>query len=338
MGESRILFILAATISISAGSAAFLARYRDWFGILDIPNQRSSHHVPTPRTGGIGIFIALAAAFLAGWFWKGPEWFSHQDYWLAAGGAAFFVLGLCEDVLHLSERLRLAIQTLLALPIAFYGPRIAAATLPGIAVSLPGPASLALTVFWYVGFVNVFNFLDGIDGYAAGEALCAGVFIAALSGSFWPLLISAAAAGFLIFNFQPARLFMGDGGSYLLGFLLAASCAAGPLKSGAPFAAFLLVLSSFIVDSAATLARRIAKGAPWMKAHRSHYYQRLTDLGFSHAQVSLMNMGLTALLGASAVIYAHGGTPLQWAILAGWAAVFTWLIGLIEKVSRLKAQ
>ncbi|MDE1976657.1 MAG: hypothetical protein KGI84_05295 [Elusimicrobia bacterium] len=329
--------LLAATALLSASGSALLARYGNSVGIFDVPNQRSSHAIPTPRTGGIGMFAALALAALAAWFWSGLRPPPRQEEWLCAVGAAFFLLGLCEDILQLSEKLRLIIQTLLALTAAFFGPRIASAALPGASIALAPPAAAALTAFWYVGFVNIFNFLDGLDGYAAGEALCAGVFIAALSGSARPLFISAAAAGFLIFNFKPARLFMGDGGSYFLGFLLAASCVAGSQESGVPFAAFLLVLGSFIVDSAVTLAKRIARGEPWMKAHRSHYYQRLTDLGFGHARIALMNMGLTALLGISALAYIRGGACFKWLVLIGWAAAFAGLVGLIERAFRIKA-
>ncbi|MHB2025419.1 MAG: MraY family glycosyltransferase [Elusimicrobiota bacterium] len=328
MEDSRALIVSAAAALLSAGCAALLVRCRNRLGILDIPNERSSHSVPRPRTGGMAIFTALAAAGLALWALRGRFPGTPRMRGFAASAAGFFILGLCEDVFHLSEKFRLAVQVLLAVFFVSFGFIIPC--------GIPKAACLIATVFWIVGFVNAFNFLDGIDGYAAGEALLAGVFIAALSGRPEPLLISAAAAGFLVYNFPTARIFMGDCGSYFLGFLLAASCVVGSLASGVPFAAFALVLGTFIVDAAATLARRMAKGEPWMKAHRSHCYQRLTDMGFSHARVTIMNMGLTALLGLSALIYARAGVKNRWAILAGWALIFFCIIRIVEKTIGLK--
>jgi len=320
MAMIPVLAIVSVAALFSLGFTVLLVKYRRIIAIVDVPNHRSSHAVPKPRTGGIALMTAVLAGTFAAWAFFPRMAIGRLLFY---GAAAYFALGLAEDVFHLSERVRLVVQAVIAAILAFCG------------LSLPGVLAAVFTVFWYVGFVNVFNFLDGIDGYAASEALLAGIFIAILSRWPGPLLISAAAAGFLVFNFQPARLFMGDSGSYLLGFLLAALCVEGSLKSGVPVEAFILVLGTFIVDAAATLAKRIMRRESWMKAHRSHYYQRLTDLGFSHAEVALMNMGLTALLGLSAMAYAHAGTAFRGAILAAWAAIFACLIALIERAAAI---
>lgn len=306
-----VAYAITATLSLAA--TFILLRWENRIPIVDVPNQRSSHSRPKSRAGGIAIFIAFLAG---GLLW--PAALGENAPWILLGGVAFFLLGLLDDLYHLNEGLRLSVQVLLAVLIAAFGPRLSALPLP------PGLA-IAVTAFWYTGFINLFNFMDGTDGLAAGEAVLAGIFMSLMTGSPLPSLVSASALGFLYFNRSPSRIFMGDSGSYLLGFLLAVATVIGCQGPEGPakLVAQILVLGTFIADTTATLLRRIIKGETWYKAHRSHYYQKLSDLGFSHGKIAAINLALTAGLGGSGLIYLKQGPGAQTAIVLAWLLLFS---------------
>lgn len=289
------------------------------------------------------MFLSLVAGLLAARV-AGVEMFpsSSGSKWILIGAAGFFSLGFLDDIRHLPEKTRLLVQALLSIMVAVFGVRLESLELPGFGPwTLPYGLSVSLTALWYTGFTNLFNFMDGLDGYAAGEAVVAGAFLSLASGSPWPLLISASALGFLICNWEPARIFMGDGGSYLLGYLLAVACVTTSLgtRPAVPFATNVIILAVFIVDAIATLSMRMMRGEPCMKAHRSHYYQKLTDIGFGHGQVSAMNIIVTFFLGLSGLFYSNSTSTIQWAILAIWAAVLAVLLSWIDtKHRRIKTK
>lgn len=320
--SSEILTVSYALAAFAAAAGSWaLARWYDRIPLVDIPNQRSSHRMPKPRSGGIAILLGLLAGSTLIALVDRP-FFGTATSWILGGGAAFFLLGLLDDVFCLPEWSRLLAQVVLAIAISTWGLGLRFIELPGMKPwPLPKMASIALTSFWYVGFVNLFNFMDGTDGMAAGEAALAGLAMAFLGGNLLPLLVSAAAFGFLLTNYPPALIFMGDSGSYLLGFLLAASAIMGE-RSGVPFVAFILVLGTFITDTTVTLFRRMLAGERWFKAHRSHYYQKLTDLGMSHARVLGINLTLTIVLSLSAFVYVMQSALIQLGILGGWLMAF----------------
>jgi UDP-N-acetylmuramyl pentapeptide phosphotransferase/UDP-N-acetylglucosamine-1-phosphate transferase len=178
----------------------------------------------------------------------------------------------------------------------------------------------AIAVFWVVAFVNAFNFMDGIDGIAAGQALVAGLAWVAIGAALGDvalvvlgIVLAGASGGFLFLNWSPARIFMGDVGSAFLGFLIAVC----PLVSDRPARAALpaaLVVWPFLFDTAFTLVRRARRGENLLEAHRSHLYQRLTSTGRSHAHVAALYVGL-ALAGALAA-YVIGTRGLSWIVPA----------------------
>lgn len=326
----------AGTAVLAAALTALLVRWQASIAILDVPNPRSSHRFPKPRTGGIAVFLALACGSLAWAALRGAR--PHPgpaELWGIGGAAAFFALGLAEDILSLPARLRLLIQAAFSLAVATWGPRLEVIGLAGFSWAPPPALAIALTAFWYTGFINLFNFMDGIDGLAAGEAALVGLFLALAARTPAALLVSAAAAGFLVHNREPSKIFLGDGGSYLLGYVLAVLSVAGART--APFAVYVLFLGTFIADSTATLARRLLRGEDCFRAHRSHYYQRLTDLGFSHAQVCGMNLGLTTLLGLSGWLYGASGAVAQGSLLALWALGFAAIHAVITRRCRARA-
>jgi UDP-GlcNAc:undecaprenyl-phosphate GlcNAc-1-phosphate transferase len=285
---------------------------------LDVPNERSSHAIPTPRTGGIAIVAGLIAAigisvplgnFLAG-------------FMVTVVGLA--VLGGADDFLTLRAGPKLLTQ-------------IALTTLVSIVVMMPVAGSsvspwmlLPLLVFWLTGFTNAFNFMDGINGIAASQAIVTGGTVAVLLHSSpdgnAAIAVAAvgAAAGFLPWNFPRATLFMGDAGSLALGVTLAVLIAI-PVMTEGSFAAVLPALP-FILDTSATLIRRLLRRERIFDAHRTHYYQRLNQLGWGHAKVTVLWSSL-ALLGGWAAVEVHGrGLHLQIvaavALLAVHAVIF----------------
>lgn len=317
----------ALTAALSLAATFLLILWQSRIPIVDVPNQRSSHTRPRSRAGGIAILVAFLGGCLLS-----PAGLGGHAWWVLVGGGAFFLLGLLDDLFHLPEAARFLIQVLLAVLIASFGPRLTELPWAGV---MPSSAAIAVTAFWYVGFLNLFNFMDGADGLAAGEAVLAGLFMALIAGSPFPLLVSASALGFLYFNRAPARLFMGDSGSYLLGYLLAVSVVVGAQgPKGSRLIPLVLVLGTFIADTTTTLLRRIVKGETWYKAHRSHYYQKLSDLGFSHGHIAALNLAATACLGASALLYPSQTPPVRAAVLLAWLLGFAGAFLSIERRHR----
>jgi UDP-GlcNAc:undecaprenyl-phosphate GlcNAc-1-phosphate transferase len=255
---------------------------------LDVPGHRSSHTVPTPRGGGLPVAAGLVmAAILLG------------GVMATAFGvtvAAFGSIGLAEDLTGLSAGLRLALQ---AVGSALVG-LVLVSTVP---VSVPATAGLALvTAVWITGFVNAFNFMDGVNGIAGAHALVGGAVYGLLG--WWradAFLLSAGAAlaagalAFLPWNAGRARVFLGDVGSYALGAGLAV-LAAYAVIHGIPAEAALGPLALYLADTGWTLQRRIRAGERWLQPHRTHIYQRLCDAGWSHQRVTAVTAGLTVLL------------------------------------------
>jgi len=282
-------------------------------GILDIPNPRSSHVVAIPRGGGLAFVIVFLGAVLIFLF----LFSSSRDLWIAllGGGALVSIVGWLDDRRGLSSWLRLF----------FYGLAIVWAVywiggLPQIQIGI-GVIHLGLLgygVAWFVTFtfVNLYNFMDGIDGLAAGEGLVASVAaggILAIAGD-WELatacwVLAAALAGFLRWNWPPAKIFMGDVGSNFLGFVFCILAIASEDRGSMPVLVWVILLSVFWVDGVATLTKRLLRGEPPYKAHREHAYQRAVQHGYSHRQVT------TAILLINTLLAGFGFMVWYWPIV-----------------------
>lgn len=255
---------------------------------LDHPNERSLHGLPMPRIGGLGIMMGLLVCV--------PFYVSDVLLVPLLVALVLFGLSFFDDIGGLSVRARLIAQIVATVVTLYF--------LPG----LPG-WTLLLALFAVVWMTNLFNFMDGSDGLAGGMALF-GFFtygVAAWLGgaeSFALLawVIAAAAAAFLLFNFPPARLFMGDAGSIPLGYLAAALGLVGWVGDLWPLMFPLLVFSPFIFDASLTLLRRLLVGEAVWQAHRNHYYQRLVRMGWSHRQLALTEYCVMASAGFSSLI------------------------------------
>jgi Fuc2NAc and GlcNAc transferase len=256
--------------------------------LLDIPNARSSHSTPTPRGGGLSIVVVMLLSALAG-----TELYPDQSglcYLLALTGFAYAVLGWLDDHFDLSSLVRFVVQILLACGAVGWLMTAGGMALPW---HVPTYQLLPVAVLWVVWMANLYNFMDGIDGIAAIEALVLSATSAAwfgAAGADGLMLIALAMAGsslgFLGWNWSPARIFMGDAGSVALGALFAMIALIGSSRYAIPVAAFIILYAVFLVDTTLTLLKRIVRGEKWWQAHRSHYYQRAVQSGWSHGQVS----------------------------------------------------
>jgi glycosyltransferase WbpL len=277
-------------------------------GMLDHPNARSSHVRPTPRTGGIAIFLAV----IAGLAWRGPgviDTPAHGAFLLGLAGIT--AVGFWDDRRGLSPFVRLAFQTTLAAVFVGFAGGLDRLPLPP-PWDLPlGWLGMPMAILWIVAVINFYNFIDGIDGLAGLQAVVTGLGLAALGfdplASVAGISLAGASLGFLAHNWSPARIFLGDAGSGLLGFAFAALPLLAPRESRAATVLFAAIsLWFFLADAVWTLARRVARGDRWYEAHREHLYQRLAHSGLSHAFVTT-GLGTAASLVTVAALLGWGG-------------------------------
>ncbi len=282
--------------------------------IYDRPNARSSHTEPTPRGGGLALVPLLLAAWAAWFLWTGD---APTGFWAVLSGAIVLVLvSLTDDLRGLPAGLRLAVQAA-AVVIGLSGLAGAGAVFQGL---LPPAVDVVLAGLIWLWFVNLFNFMDGIDGISGAEALSIGAGLALFAlfaaDSVHLLVLSvtlvAAALGFLAWNWPPAKVFLGDVGSiplgYLLGWLLLSTAAQGQ------WAAALILPCYYLADATLTLGARAFRGAKVWQAHREHFYQRAVQGGLTHRAVVLCMLACNAALIALA-LWAAAGQP--WPALAG---------------------
>lgn len=325
---SGALLFMAWLISLLLTGA--VRRYAVRRALFDIPNERSSHTVPTPRGGGLAIAVTLA-------FGVATLGFSGivqiKVMWALLGGGALVAgIGWMDDHRHVAPHWRVSVHALAALWAVYCLGGLAKITVGGDAWHI-GWLGSVLAVIGIVWLINLYNFMDGIDGLAGVEAVTAGLSGAAL---FWwaglpglglaAALVAMSGAGFLGWNWPPAKIFMGDVGSGLLGYCFAVLALAGEKSGQVPAALWLVLLAVFVLDATFTLISRVLAGERWYTAHRSHAYQRTAQLGYSHRRVTLtvglINMLILFPLAALALSYP---ATLPWSVgmiaVAGWA---TW--------------
>ena len=301
MNTLAVVGLAAFAASLLLSSAVL--RYVRARGVLDLPGVRSSHTRPTPRGGGLGLVtVVLGGIALLVQAERLPL---ATGVALLGGGALVALVGWRDDVRGLPASLRLLAHFAAALwAVGWLGGLPDLST--GAGTVRLGAAGVVLAVPAVVWAINLYKLMYGNDGFAAGEAAAVGLLAAALLADRSPslaagsLLVAGAAAGFLPWNWQRARIFMGDVGSGFLGFVLAA-LALGSENAGAmPALVWLLLLGVFFVDATATLIRRILRRERWYAAHRGHAYQRATQAGWSHAQVTACVLLLDGGLGLAA--------------------------------------
>jgi UDP-N-acetylmuramyl pentapeptide phosphotransferase/UDP-N-acetylglucosamine-1-phosphate transferase len=322
MAYALAFFGVFTAVVVGTGVIAMFLRAR---AILDHPNERSSHKAPTPRGGGIAIVVALGLSWPAISFFTSSA--PAQMTTVVACAAALATISWIDDLRSLNPAWRLAAQ--------FVAAAAGLVALPESLMVFQGLLApmfdrIAAVLLW-VWFVNLFNFMDGIDGIAGVEAaaIAAGLFLIAVlippaasepGFGFYALTIAAAALGFLWWNWEPAKVFLGDVGSvplgFLLGFLLLQLAASGA------WAAALILPLYYLADSGITLAVRMAEGERIWQAHARHFYQQAARRFGSHARVVKAVIAADILLVALALV----SVGFPWPALAGAAAVVTGLL------------
>ena len=259
-------------------------------GVIDVPNERSSHTRPVIRGLGLATLFAMLGGYLVTLVSGNPALLGML--WVAAGAAlAAGAIGLAEDV----RGLRVLIRSILQLSLA------ALAVIGFVALQGASWIWIPYGILFLSSYINVANFMDGINGISGMHGLIAGVTFAAaglISGQLWllisGLILAAAFAGFLPWNLFGSGAFLGDVGSYLLGGAVAAT-SIGAAISGVPWLATIGPMIFYFGDVAATLVRRVRRGEKWYEPHREHVYEQLTDLGYSHNRVTSLISTLTVI-------------------------------------------
>ena len=307
--NSISLAVIALTAVVSSLILTGMVRQRAvrW-AVIDHPNERSSHSVPTPRGGGIGVFLVVAAYLL--WAWHSGWLATRVVLALGVGGAAVAVAGWVDDLRSLSAGPRLAVQFAAAFWALVLLGGLPSIQLGAITVAL-GKFGFVIALLGIVWSTNLFNFMDGIDGIAGVETVCMALFGAALlirKDAFglagFELALAGAMLGFLAWNWHPAKIFLGDVGSGFVGFSLATAAVASENSGAVPAVLWIILGSVFLVDATLTLLSRIRRGY-WHQAHKDHVYQRAVQAGLSHSQVSLLVVLINVVLGILALLAAR---------------------------------
>ena len=339
-----ILLAAVVALAVGAGAAGWLVSCGPSRRLVDRPNERSLHDRPVSRAGGVAIFAGVAAglatAALAGSaaFLAAPA----PGYgWVLAGALVIAVVSFADDVRRVSPAVRIVSHLAAAACVVLAGLPAERIVLPGAALHLGPAAGAIFTVLFVAWIVNLYNFMDGMDGFAGGmtaigfatlAALCAGQGAPGLAAAV--LVVAAAALGFLPFNFPPAKMFMGDLGSTLLGYLCAVAMLWAERSASVPLWVSGLVFSPFIVDATVTLARRTVAGErPW-RAHRDHFYQRLVRLGWGHRKTVVREYGLMLACACSAVAALRLPPGAQGALLGAWVAAYVVIMFGIARLER----
>jgi UDP-N-acetylmuramyl pentapeptide phosphotransferase/UDP-N-acetylglucosamine-1-phosphate transferase len=291
-----------------------LRRWAERRQILDIPNKRSSHTRPVPRAGGLAIVFLSLVGLIAAWLLN-PAWSLSILLTFLMGAALIATVSWIDDLRPLPNRIRFAAHSAGAiLAISGFG-YWRSIDIPLVSEFHMGWFGFLITFLWIVGLTNAYNFMDGIDGIAGGQAVVAGAGWTVLGllndqplVAILGLLAATTSLGFLGHNWPPARIFMGDVGSAFLGYTFAILPVTA-IQNDPRFALIgLLLVWPFVFDTIFTFLRRLRKGENVFSAHRSHLYQRLVIAGYSHRFVTLLYIGLAFVgLVLSVFWYQRGG-------------------------------
>jgi len=333
--SSTALLLVGSTIVaffIAAASTPLVGLVARRLGMLDVPGGRRAHPRPIPRPGGLAIAIAFGLGLplfwlvdrIAGGPFLIPEEVRSPRFTLTAIAALLGMgIGLVDDIFELRARWQLLGLSIVAAVIVIAGIHIDFVNDPfsDRLLELTVPVAVLFTMFWIVGMNVALNFIDGLDGLAAGVAAIAALTLGGLAllpqvsepfVAWMGFTLAGAIAGFLLFNFHPARLFLGTTGVAFVGTMLAVLSIFGTAK----VAAALLVLGVPIIDTFYVLVRRLASGRPLYAPDRGHFHHRLLDVGLTHQQAVLLIYGLTAALGTLAFVTSGRGQVASFVALA----------------------
>lgn len=302
-----ITFILAIVFSVFLTPVAITLAKR--WGVLDYPGERRIHKAPLPRMGGAAIYVSFwLAVFLSVPMEK-------KLIGLFLGSAILFVVGFYDDVKGLRPLYKLFGQIIAASVLVLFGFTVAHVTLPIIGRIELGIFGTVFMVIWVVGLVNAVNLCDGMDGLASGICFIAALMlswsanhIGATTQSFLMLALAGVTLGFLLFNFNPSKIILGDSGSMFLGYMIGAVSISGMLKTATVLSLVfpLLVLGIPLIDMLFAVIRRKWKGYPIVRADRGHLHHRLLDTGLNQRQAVIVLYGVSLCFGLAAILATYG--------------------------------
>lgn len=310
-------------------------------GRFDKPGGRKIHQRPMVRLGGVAIFLGTLAALLVVWWTGGfgilPPNKEYEVWGVTIGGLAFFLIGLADDLFGLSPFTRLVVQAMVAGLAWAAGVQIDFLTVPGAGLfTLPDWISLPITIVWLVGMANAINWIDGLDGLAAGVSGIAAVvmlvvclFMKQPAAALIAAALAGGCLGFLRYNFNPAQIFMGDGGAYFMGFTLAGIGVIGLVKGVTTVAITAAVVLPYVIlavpilDMSAVILARLRRGSSPFKADKRHLHHRLLKAGLSQRLAVLFIYSLTLWAGTLALAVTGMPSGLGYAIGATVLLSFT---------------
>jgi glycosyltransferase WbpL len=320
---------------ILSAAAVFLVRaYARRKDLLDHPNTRSAHTRPTPRLGGLGLMAAVLGTALVN-----ARSLPRGATAVLGGVVVVSALGLLDDFRPLTARVRIAVQVVAATFVVWLRRDALSAGFLW-SVHLPAWVLAPAAVVWIVWMTNLYNFMDGIDGLAAGQTIFASLGLAAgmaaagsMESAFLLLLLAAASSGFLLFNFPPASIFMGDVGSTAIGFFLACAPLL-PQRALLPVEAVWIAAGLFLLDATTTLIRRMRSGEAWYEAHRSHWYQRPLKYGVAHRAITGWAYAGMLLLAIASAAFVDARPAARIALLGAPVVVFLPCAAAVRRIER----
>jgi UDP-N-acetylmuramyl pentapeptide phosphotransferase/UDP-N-acetylglucosamine-1-phosphate transferase len=327
---------------------------KSYLSILAHPNERTLHAMPTPQTGGVAVIgsvvigLILAASVLAIIEPAKavlPKGMASGSLWIILSMLLVFVVSFIDDCIGLPASLRLGVQAAAAcIIIAGVGLTVSSIPIPGGPTIQLGLAAIPVSALLLVWMANLYNFMDGMDGFAGGMTFWGFGFLAYFGwqAQFPVMLIistfvAMGALGFLMHNFPPARIFMGDAGSITVGFLAGTLMILGVRDRLFEIWVPIMIFSPFIVDATVTVTSRAFRRQKIWEAHREHYYQRVVLSGWSHRRTVLAEYGVMILCGGLAVSYHHSTDNVRLIILGAWVGMFVLLAMFVHALERKMA-
>lgn len=334
MDITVVIMGLLVSFAFSISVTGLIQKYAIKHSLIDVPNERSSHSIPTPRGGGLSIIIPVLLCIVILLLIEQLD----RNIALALGTGCFFVasVGWIDDHEHIPANWRALLYGIAAV-LAVYFLAESDNFQSVFHYQSFGIVSNFLIVIWIVWMTNLYNFMDGTDSLAAIQTICTALIVGVI---FWLegqhglatvcFVISASSCGFLYWNWPPAEIFMGDVGSCPLGFCFGVLAVIGEIQGSVSFTVFFILLSIFICDTTLTLLLRIFTNEKWYQAHKSHAYQRLVQLGISHKKLAIVILfvNVAILWPLAWVAYQKQDLAIYIASLAGLLMAILW--GMIQ--------
>ena len=345
------LLLTCGIAALSWWMTGLLVSKASFLRAVDHPNVRSLHTKPTPRSGGVAIFasaligfgvVAVGFAVVPPSTGFLPKGFASGSIWIFGSIVLVTTVSFLDDRVGLPVGLRFAVQAIAAVIVVWgVGLTLPSIPIPAIKTVVLGGLAVPVSLLFLLWMTNLYNFMDGMDGFAGGMTTLGFGFLAYFgwrAGHPFMMLtatiIAMSALGFLFHNFPPARIFMGDVGSIPLGFTGGTLMLLGLRDGLFDFWVPILIFSPFILDATVTVLRRAWQRQKIWEAHRDHYYQRLVLIGWSHRQAVLAEYGVMALCGGLAVLYHDASEEWRLIILGFWGVLFLSLALAVKGVEQ----